>query len=125
MLAGLLFGCLLQIDAANPFDATARMAAASARANEIQHRNASDQERRDFEEKFNKLLDALQGFSQEYNKSRGSVWPAKKVEAVNRALRELMQTKSWRGKAEKPDPSINVDPTSGDRSKSGEPLQRP
>jgi hypothetical protein len=101
-------------------------AAASARTEELRRKDASDLERRQFEEKFNKLIDALQGFSQEYNQSHGSVWPAKKVEAVNKALRELERTRSWRGnKAQNLDPSANADQAEGGASKSGRKFARP
>jgi hypothetical protein len=107
-------------------EALTMAAAASARAEELHRRDASDQERRHFEEKFNKLIDALQDFTREYNRSNGNVWPAKKVEAVNKALRELERTRSWRGnKAQNLDPSANADQAEGGASKSGRKFARP
>ena len=70
--------------------------AARARAEELHRIDTSDQERRRFEEKFNRLIDALRDFTDDYNRSTGNVWPAKKAEAVSKAFRELEQTKSWR-----------------------------
>jgi len=96
ILTGLLWGCLLQIDPLSPFDAVAMAADASAHAQEVRQQNTVAQERRDFEDKFNKLINALLSFSREYNGSRGSVWPKKKAEAINKALQDLEQTRSWR-----------------------------
>ena len=125
VLAGLLWGCLFQSDPVRSLEALTMANAANARAEELHRKDASDQERRQFEEKFNKLIDALQGFTQEYNRSNGSVWPAKKVEAVNKALRELEQTRSWRGnKAENLYRSASAEGGSGS-SKSDNKLPRP
>jgi hypothetical protein len=124
VLAGLLWGCLFQSDPVRSLEALTMANTANARNEELHRKDASDQERRQFEEKFNKLIDALQGFTQEYNRSNGHVWPAKKVEAVNKALRELEQTRPWRGnKADNPDRSANAE--GGGASKSGNELTRP
>ena len=48
-----------------------------------------NEERRRFEQKFNRLVDALDEFQREYNASRGLVWPKKKADALKKALRDL------------------------------------
>jgi hypothetical protein len=118
VLAGLLWGCLFQSDPVRSLEALTMANAASARAEELHRKDASDQERRHFEEKFNKLIDALQDFTQEYNRSNGNVWPAKKVEAVNKALRELEQTRSWRGNKAQNLDSANADQSGGGTGRS-------
>ena len=50
---------------------------------------ASREEKRRFEEKFNRLIDALMDFQKEYNASKGLVWPVKKAEALKKAIRDL------------------------------------
>ena len=120
VLTGLLWGCLFQSDPVRPLDALIMENAARSQTQGLHQKNPSDQERRRFEEKFNKLIDALQDFTQEYNRSKGHVWPIKEVEAVNKALRELEQTRSWRGKkTENFDRSVNADQPDGGASKSG------
>jgi hypothetical protein len=50
------------------------------------------QERREFEKSFNKLVDALGSFSSRYNGGHGQTWPAKEAEELKRALRELQSS---------------------------------
>ena len=47
------------------------------------------EERRRFEEKFNRLVAALDDFQREYNASGGLVWPKKKADAVKKAMKQL------------------------------------
>jgi hypothetical protein len=42
-----------------------------------------------FEQRFQKLVDAVQRFSDQYNKGRGYVWPLKEAEALRKAYRNL------------------------------------
>jgi hypothetical protein len=42
-----------------------------------------------FHQRFNDLVDAVAGFAAEYNQNHGQVWPAKKAEALRRAMRAL------------------------------------
>jgi len=44
-------------------------------------------ERKLFEERFNKLIDAIHRFSDEYNKSKGDVWPARQPNSSSGLLR--------------------------------------
>ncbi len=44
---------------------------------------------RRFEERFNKLVKAVEEFSQAYNGSKGQVWPAGKAEALRKAMEQL------------------------------------
>lgn len=42
-----------------------------------------------FEERFNKLVKAVEEFSQAYNDNKGQVWPAGKAEALRKAMEQL------------------------------------
>ena len=47
------------------------------------------EQRRDFEKRFNLLVTAMAEFQKEYNASSGEVWPKKKAEALKKAIDEL------------------------------------
>lgn len=51
----------------------------------------------DFENRLNHLIDAIKVFSEAYNQSTGAVWPAKKAEALRKAIHNLEKSKelSW------------------------------
>ena len=42
-----------------------------------------------FEQRFQKLVDALQRFSDKYTQGRGHVWPLREAEALRKAYRNL------------------------------------
>jgi len=44
--------------------------------------------------RFNKLIMLFHRFSDEYNKSKGDVWPPEQAELVKRAFKDLEQTPS-------------------------------
>jgi hypothetical protein len=44
---------------------------------------------RRFEDRFNKLVRAVEEFSQAYNGAKGQVWPAGKAEALRKAMAQL------------------------------------
>jgi flagellar hook-basal body complex protein FliE len=46
---------------------------------------------RNFEEKFNQLILAVEQFSVAYNQTRGQAWPADKAEALRKAMLELQK----------------------------------
>lgn len=54
--------------------------------------------KRDFEKRFNNLIDAIKNFSEDYNHSAGAAWPAKKADALRRAMHNLEQTGQLGGK---------------------------
>ncbi|MEO8026861.1 MAG: hypothetical protein ABI823_10320 [Bryobacteraceae bacterium] len=66
-----------------------------ATADELKARFAKYEHER-FTERFNHLIDAMQAFTEEYNKAPGAVWPQKKAEAIEQAFRDLQKTESWR-----------------------------
>lgn len=45
--------------------------------------------RKDFEKDFNQLVNALKNFSDAYNQSAGSAWPAQKARELSRAMQKL------------------------------------
>jgi soluble cytochrome b562 len=64
---------------------TSAQSAAQARSKTVQ----TAEERRRFEEKFNRLITALDNFQREYNASSGQVWPAKQALELKKALKDL------------------------------------
>lgn len=46
---------------------------------------------RRFEDRFNRLVMAVEEFSQAYNGGRGQVWPAEKAAALRKAMEELQK----------------------------------
>jgi hypothetical protein len=54
-------------------------------------------QRQQFEEKFNQLIQAVSEFAREYNQSEGHLWPAKKAEALKKAIQDLQKTDAWPG----------------------------
>lgn len=52
--------------------------------------------RREFERKFNDLVLAVQHFSEDYNNSAGNVWPKKKADALQKAIRALQRAEGWK-----------------------------
>ncbi len=64
---------------------------------------------RRFEERFNKLVQAVEEFSLAYNQNRGQAWPNDKAEALRKAMAELqkidpnlMPSKETKASAETP-----------------------
>ena len=66
-------------------------AAVNAQAAAVEQASAarSEDERRHFEEKFNRLVSAMDAFQREYNASRGKVWPKKEADALKKAIQDL------------------------------------
>ena len=60
-----------------------------------------------FEERFNKLVQALEEFSIAYNQNKGQAWPNGKAEALRKAMAELqkvdpnLKAKEHRGASDK------------------------
>ena len=54
------------------------------------------QSRREFAERFNRLVNALDEFAQEYNKTKGQAWPKKHADHLNKAFKSLQSSLEWR-----------------------------
>jgi hypothetical protein len=61
-----------------------------------QNRRVVEQQRHAFEQTFNRFIKALGEFTQEYNETKGDVWPTKKAEALMKAFRDVERTGAWR-----------------------------
>jgi hypothetical protein len=48
-------------------------------------------QQRRFEERFNKLAQAISQFSNAYNENKGQAWPADKAEALRKAMADLQK----------------------------------
>lgn len=69
-------------------------------------RKAEDQEReaqsvqenrqREFETKFNQLVEAVATFATRYNEGKGTVWPKREADRIRKAIRQLQSAGSWR-----------------------------
>ncbi len=57
--------------------------------------------RRDFEQKFNRMLAAADEFSKAYNGANGSVWPHDKAEALRKAMQALQKHQQFRDESAK------------------------
>ena len=66
--------------------------AAEAHAAEVQRRQAMENEKRIFEQKFNRLAIALRRFADEYNNDHGNVWPLREAQALQEACRNLQRS---------------------------------
>jgi hypothetical protein len=56
-------------------------------AHEVQARQEA--QRRQFEVRFNQLVDALSSFAMRYNEGRGTTWPQHEADKVRKAMGEL------------------------------------
>ncbi|HEY1239292.1 MAG TPA: hypothetical protein VGF16_01995 [Bryobacteraceae bacterium] len=85
----ILWLLLFQRDPMRRFEELEKVNAAATRAvSEQQHRRA-ESEQMLLDKRFQKLVDALQRFANEYNKGRGQFWPLHEAEAVRRAYRDF------------------------------------
>ncbi len=89
MLTTLICVLFFQADPIRPFETHAMVNAAEVRAVDEQQRRSVVQAQQAFEDKFNRLIDALQEFTKKYNGSQGQVWPAKEASALKAALKEV------------------------------------
>jgi hypothetical protein len=66
---------------------------------------------RRFEDRFNKLVRAVEEFSLAYNQSKGQVWPGAKAAALRKAMAELQKADpSMSDKAEDRKPAATAKP---------------
>ena len=93
---------LFQSDPIRPLDAHLMTNAATTRALQEHQRRAGEEERREFEQRFNKFIDTLQGFSNAYKQSQGQVWPRKEAEAIRKAYRDLERHMPLNGREDAP-----------------------
>ncbi len=56
----------------------------------------TQEEQIEFSRRFNRLLDVMRDFTDEYNRGGGKLWPQKKADALERAYRDLQKTSSWK-----------------------------
>lgn len=99
MLAQVMMLLLFQSDRVRQMDTVEMANAARVRAFEAERKEISEKEKREFERKFNDFVSKLAAFTEEYNGSKGQVWPAKKAEAVTKAFEALRHTESWKVRA--------------------------
>lgn len=98
MLAQVMMLLLFQSDRVRQMDAVELANTARARAFEGERKDIPEKEKREFERKFNDFVSKLAAFTEEYNGSKGQVWPARKAEAVTKAFEALRETESWKAR---------------------------
>ena len=54
--------------------------------------------KKDFEKRFNELINAIRLFSEAYNQAAGSTWPSKEARALRKAMHNLEQSAALGGK---------------------------
>lgn len=75
-----------QADSARRIEIAQAVIEARASAATEQAKAVTDDERRRFEDKFNRLVSAMDNFQREYNASGGKVWPKKEADALKKAI---------------------------------------
>ncbi len=79
-----------------------------------QERDAAAREalrRRFFEQKFNRLVDAVTEFAKEYNGGKGNVWPQREADRLRKAMLELQSLEAALGAKNEQSPACRT-PTS-------------
>jgi len=79
----------VQADAVRRVEITQAAVMAQASATERAKTLRTEDERRRFEEKFNRLVSAMDAFQREYNASGGKVWPRKEADVLKKAIQTL------------------------------------
>jgi hypothetical protein len=51
-------------------------------------------QRRQFLEKYNQLVQALEAFSKRYNEGKGNIWPQHEVDNLRKAMHQIQQVES-------------------------------
>lgn len=92
----LLFQLQAQMDPVRPSDVARLQRERQERAIESQQRDYDVRNKRGFEERFNKLVKALEEFTHDYNGGTGHVWPRKKAFAVQKAMKALQSSSAWK-----------------------------
>ena len=94
----LLFTCLLTLSAADftrAIETVEKQASAEAASADGANRARIKAELAEFHLRFNKVLDAMKEFTQEYNTGNGSVWPVAKATKLDAAMRDLQKNRYW------------------------------
>jgi hypothetical protein len=89
LISGLVILLLAQADPVRRFDTDVMVGAAKSRAIDEQKRDSAGEAQREFEAKFNRMIDALQVFATEYKAAEGQVWPIRAGEQLKAALRDV------------------------------------
>jgi hypothetical protein len=89
MLTLILCMLFFQQDPYSPLERFLMVNAAKTHARPQSQLRAAELQRRLLSERFQKLLHALERFSDEYNKGKGNVWPLKEAEGLRKAYYDL------------------------------------
>ena len=76
-------------------EAVEKQAVADAQAASKAEKSLRDAQLAEFHKKFNQVLAAMRDFTEEYNHANGNVWPARKAEKLDSAMRSLQKTQLW------------------------------
>jgi hypothetical protein len=89
ILMPILWAHLFQRDLMRPLDELKMTNPAKVEAMTEPQHHVADLQRRLFEERFRKLVDAMQRFADTYDKAHGNVWPLKEADALKKACDNL------------------------------------
>lgn len=92
----LLFLCQQAIDPTRPAQAAEMLARARDASQAATSHKATAETKRQFAERFNRLVTALKDFQDAYSENRGEVWPSKQAARLDTAMRELSDSPGWR-----------------------------
>ena len=85
----LVFGVLFQSAWHRPWTEILVPESERAHAVQQQEHRRQEQDRERFAQKYKNLVDAIQRFSDTYNKAHGNTWPVKEAEALRKACHDL------------------------------------
>ncbi len=92
----LLFLCQQAIDPTRPAQAVEMLARARDASQAAASRKATAETKREFAERFNRLVSALKDFQDAYSENRGEVWPSKQAAKLDAAMRDFSDAPGWR-----------------------------
>jgi hypothetical protein len=90
-----LFLSQYQIDPLRPAEEMKVTRRTEAESAEQLGSKAAIQQRKEFEKKFNAMIEALATFTHAYNKNRGGVWPAAEAKSLRNAILDVQKTETW------------------------------
>jgi hypothetical protein len=96
MAVALLVLCQQPIDPIRATEVAGRIAMAQSALANSRQKGLDAQAKREFTERFNHLITALENFEEAYSGSRGEVWPVKQAAKLDAAMRELSTAPGWR-----------------------------
>lgn len=96
MIIGALMLLQVMLDPVRPMNQAQLRIQAQQQAFQSGQKAEAERRARDFEQKMNRLVAALEDFATEYNQNRAQVLPLKRVQAIEKAYRDVQATEAWK-----------------------------